>query len=300
MHLGNLRTALLAWLSARAAGGSFLVRIEDLDAERSRPEYEAGQLADLRTLGLDWDGEPERQSARLGRHREAFARLSDLGVLYPCWCSRAEIREAASAPHGLPDGAYPGTCRALSAQERRLRERGPRAPAWRLDAHGRQVSVTDRLHGTLTAVVDDFVVWRGDPAKAGGSSPAYNLAVVVDDADQGVSEVVRGDDLLETTPRQALLATILDLPLPAYAHVSLVLGADGQRLAKRHGSVTLDEQLRAGVSVAGLVGWMAAGVGLAAPGERVTAVELLARFDIARLSREPTTFDGRTLAALVG
>lgn len=300
LHLGNLRTALLAWLFARTAGGTYLLRIEDLDAERCRPEFEASQLDDLRALGLDWDGEPVRQSARLTRHREAFRRLADLGLLYPCWCTRAEIREAASAPHGLPDGAYPGTCRALSAHERRVRERGGRAPAWRLDAGGQEISVVDRLHGRLTAVVDDFVVWRGDPTAAAGSSPAYNLAVVVDDADQGIDQVVRGDDLLETTPRQALLASMLGLPLPAYAHVPLVLGADGRRLAKRHGSVTLGEQRRAGVTVAALVGWMAADVGLAEPGEWLSAHDLLARFDIRRLSRQPSTFDERALAGLAG
>ncbi len=291
LHLGNLRTALLAWLFARSAGARFLVRIEDLDAERCRPEYEAAQIADLRAVGIDWDGEPVRQSARLERHRDAVQRLLGLGLLYPCWCTRAEIRKATTAPHGAAaEGAYPGTCRRLSAGERRLRERGSRPPAWRLDAEGRELTVTDRLHGRITAVVDDFVVWRGDPGGRDGSAPAYNLAVVVDDAEQGVGEVVRGDDLLETTPRQALLATLLDVPVPAYAHVPLVLGPDGRRLAKRHAAATLGEQLAAGATIEAVVGWMAASVGLAAPGERVGAAELLPRFDPSRLSPEPTTF----------
>jgi glutamyl-tRNA synthetase len=298
LHLGNLRTALLAWLFARSAGAPFVVRIEDLDAERCRPEYEASQLADLRALGLDWDGEPLRQSVRRKRHRAACRQLRDAGLLYPCWCTRAEIREAISAPHGADgDGAYPGTCREMSVSERRSRERGSRPPAWRVDAQARAVSVVDRLHGELTTVVDDFVVWRGDVEADADSTPAYNLAVVVDDAEQGVGEVVRGDDLLATTPRQVLVATMLQLPVPSYAHVPLVLGPDGERLAKRHGAVTLEEQRRAGVSVAAVVGWMAASAGLAAPGAQLGPGDLLAGFDPARLSRVATTFDGAVLGA---
>ncbi len=298
LHVGNLRTALLAWLFARSAGASFLVRIEDLDAERSRREHEAGQLADLRELGLDWDGAPARQSERVGLYRAALEQLRRSDLLYPCWCTRAEIREAVRAPHGGDvHGAYPGTCRDLGSLARRARERGSRPPSWRLDARGREMSVIDRLHGRLTAVVDDFIVWRGDPDGAEGSACAYNLAVVVDDAEQGVGEVVRGDDLLASAPRQALLATLLDRPVPAYAHVTLVLGPDGRRLAKRHGAVTLAEQRRAGVDVPALVGWMAASVGLAEPGERLSADELRARFDPARLTRAPSTFAGEPIAA---
>ncbi len=301
LHLGNLRTALLAWLFARSAGAPFLVRVEDLDAERCRPEHEASQLADLGALGLDWDGEPLRQSTRVERYRVAFARLRDAGLVYPCWCTRAEIREAVRAPHGAgADGAYPGTCRGMTAAERRSRERASRPPAWRLDARARTVGVLDRLHGELTGVVDDYVVWRGDPAADAGSTPAYNLAVVVDYGEQEVGEVVRGDDLLATTPRQVLMATLLELPVPSYAHVPLVLGPDGQRLAKRHGSVTLSEQRCAGVDVAALVDWMGASAGLAAPGECVTAGELLARFEPSRLSREATMFDGAPLRVVAG
>jgi len=301
LHVGNLRTALLAWLFARSAGASFLLRIDDLDAERSRVEHEVGQLEDLRSLGLDWDGEPLRQSTRIGRYADAYQRLSDAGLLYPCWCTRAEIREAARAPHGFGvEGTYPGTCRALTAAERRSRERGSRPPAWRLDAGEHPVTVLDRLHGEQTAVVDDFVVWRGTPLDAAGSCPAYNLAAVVDDAEQQVGEVVRGDDLLATTPRQALLATLLDLPVPVYAHVPLVLGPDGQRLAKRHGAVSLRDQRRHGVSVPALVGWMAHTAGLAAPGEQLTPAELVGRFDPSALARVPTTFVDPTLSAAGG
>jgi len=287
LHLGNLRTALLAWLFARSAGARFRVRIEDLDPGRSRREYEAAQLADLAALGLDWDGPVVRQSERRARHRDALERLRAQGRVYPCWCSRAEIREAASAAHGpLPEGAYPGTCRRLSAAQRSERERGGRPPALRLDAGGERVAFVDRLHGPVEAAVDDLVLWRGD------GTPAYNLAVVVDDADQGIGEVVRGDDLLETTPRQLLLQRLLELPEPAYAHVPLVLGPDGARLAKRHGAVTLAERAARGEAPADALAWMAHSLGLAAPGEAVDAALLLACFDPDALPREPTTFAG--------
>jgi glutamyl-tRNA synthetase len=286
LHLGNLRTALLAWLFARSAGSRFLVRIEDLDRERSRPEHERSQLRDLHAIGVDWDGEPVRQSTRTDLYRTALDRLGDGSRVYPCWCTRAELRAAAEAPHGpVPDGAYPGTCRGLSAAQRRRRERAAgRPPSWRLDARGEMVGFEDRLHGRIDGAVDDFVLWRWD------GTPAYNLAVVVDDADQGIGEVVRGDDLLDSTPRQLLLYRLLGLPEPAHAHVPLVLGPDGARLAKRHGAVALADRAALGESPAAAVSWMAAGLGLAEPGEAVTAARLVERFDPAALPREPTVF----------
>ena len=280
LHLGNLRTALLAWLFARSGGGRFLLRIEDLDRARSRLEHERVQINDLRALGLDWDGEPLHQSTRTERYREALEELRRHGRVYPCWCTRAEIRAAAEAPHGpLPEGFYPGTCRRLSDAERAERERSGRPAALRLDAGGAQVEFGDRLHGHVAGIVDDFVLWRGD------DTPAYQLAVVVDDADQGVREVVRGDDLLDSTPRQLELARLLGLPQPRYAHVPLVLGPDGARLAKRHGSVTLEEH-----DPATALGWMAASLGIGRQGERASPQELLDRFDPDALPREPTTF----------
>ncbi len=280
LHLGNLRTALLAWLFARSGGGRFLLRIEDLDRARSKPEYERGQIEDLRAIGLDWDGEPPRQSTRTERYREALEELRAAGRVYPCWCTRAEIRAAAEAPHGpLPEGAYPGTCRQLTAAQRAEREASGRPAALRLDARGARVEFDDRLHGRVAGVVDDFVLWRGD------GTPAYQLAVVVDDADQGISEVVRGDDLLDSTPRQIELARLLGMPVPAYAHVPLVLGPDGARLAKRHGSVTLEDW-----DPDQALTWMAASLELADPDERVTAHQLLDRFHPEALPRQPTTF----------
>ncbi len=230
LHLGNLRTAVLAWRAAREAGSRFVVRMEDLDRDRVRPDAAERQLADLAAVGLDWDGEIVYQSQRLGLYEAALGRLDT----FECFCTRAEIREAPSAPHG-PPGAYPGTCRSLTAAERARRRAAGRPPALRVRAGGARVAFEDRVLGPRSGVVDDFVVRRGDGAIA------YNLAVVVDDADQGVEEVVRGADLVESTPRQLWLADTLGLPRPAHAHVALVLGPDGERLAKRHGAVTLRE-----------------------------------------------------------
>jgi glutamyl-tRNA synthetase len=267
LHLGNLRTALLAWLFARSQDARFLVRVEDLDAGRVRERFVAEQLADLAALGIDWDGEPVRQSARGALYEAAAAQLGDR--VFRCWCTRAEVREAASAPHGdLPEGAYPGTCRRLTAAQVAERERSGRPAALRVAAGGERVAFTDRLHGRRDRVLDDFVIRRNDGAWA------YNLATAYDDAEQGIGEVVRGDDLLDTTPRQVWVLRALGLPEPAYAHVPLVRDADGRRLAKRDGDVTLrgrdPDEARA---------WCAASVGLCAPGERPTAAELVERFD---------------------
>jgi glutamyl-tRNA synthetase len=277
LHLGNLRTALLAWLFARSSGARFLVRSEDLDPIPERDAIEAQQLADLAAIGLEWDGEVARQSERRRLHDAAIDRLVAEGLTYPYWCSRREILEAPSAPHA-PPGAYPGTCR----------DRTPpvvvdRPPALRLRAGDVPVAVHDRLHGRFEGIVDDFVLRRGD------GTPAYNLAVVVDDADQGIGEVVRGDDLLASTPRQVFLAGLLGIDPPGYAHVPLVLGADGERLAKRHGAVTL-----AGAgSPAEVLSLLAASLDLARPGEAVTPAVLVDRFDPDRLPRQPWVFSPR-------
>lgn len=282
LHLGNLRTALLAWLFARAEGGRFLVRMEDLDAGAVRPEYETRQLADLAALGLDWDGEVVRQSARRAHYDAAIAALEAAGLTYPCFCTRREIQQAASAPHELlPDGAYPGTCRDLTADEQAARAASGRPPALRLRAEGARVAFVDRLCGPYEGVVDDLVIRRND------GTPAYNLAVVVDDVAQGIGEVVRGDDLLSSTPRQLHLATLLGLDPPGYAHVPLVLAPDGERLAKRHGAVTLADRAARGEDPARVCGVLAASLGLAEHGEPVRPGDLLDRFDPARLSRAP-------------
>jgi len=283
LHIGNLRTALISWLAARSRGAPFVLRIEDLDRTRSRPEHERSQLADLAALGLDWDGPLMRQSERLKAHREAFERLREAGRVYPCWCTRADVLEAASAPHEALDARrYPGTCRHLSAAERqrRARESG-REPAWRLDGRGERVRFDDLLSGPYEGLVDDVVLWRAD------DTPAYGLAVVVDDDAQSVGEVVRGDDLIDATPSQILLAEILGLTRPAYLHVPLVLGPEHRRLAKRDGAITLQERLAAGESVAEIVGWMARSAGLAGADEPVTLEALVSTFEPQRLAREP-------------
>ena len=287
LHLGNLRTALIAWLSARSAGLRFLMRVEDLDRGRVRPRFEREQLEDLRAIGLDWDGAVVRQSERREGYERAIEDLAARDLLYECFCSRAEIREAASAPHGpLPEGAYPGTCRALGAADVRARRDSGRSPALRLRAGAVHVAFEDRRLGPQSGVVDDFVVRRGDDV------PAYNLAVVVDDAAQSVTEVVRGADLLDTTPRQLLLGRLLGLERPSYAHVPLLLAPDGSRLAKRHGAVTLRERPE---GPAGVLSALAATLGLVDAGEPVTPALLLERFDPARLPREPTRLSGADL-----
>lgn len=282
LHVGNLRTALLAWLFARSQGARFLVRIEDLDEGRVRERYVAEQLDDLRAIGLDWDERPVRQSERQELYAEALARLQRDELTYPCFCSRREIREAASAQHGEDaELVYPGTCARLAASEAQRRIDAGEAHAVRLRAEGAVVAATDRLHGEITRTVDDIVLVRRDGAFA------YNLAVVVDDAAQGIGEIVRGDDLLSSTPRQALLYDLLGHERPAWAHVPLVLGPDGRRLAKRHGAVTLRDLRALGTSPAQVVAMLAESLGLADPGEEVTAADLVARFDPARLPREP-------------
>jgi glutamyl-tRNA synthetase len=281
LHLGNLRTALVAWLLARTSGGDFLLRVEDLQARPDNAANEAGQRRDLGALGLDWDGPVVRQSERRARHDQVLAELSARGLTYPCYCSRREIREAAAAPQGQPPGAYPGTCRDLAEEHRTLLEAEGRPAALRLRAEGEVVTIVDRFRGEVTATVDDLVLRRNDGV------PAYNLAVVVDDADQGVQEVVRGDDLLTSTPRQAHLADLLGLARPTWAHVPLVLGPDGERLAKRHGAVTLGDLASSGVGADGVRAELAASLGLAAAGETVTMGDLLARFDPAALPTAP-------------
>jgi glutamyl-tRNA synthetase len=216
-----------------------------------------------------------RQSERQELYAAALERLDEAGLLYRCWCTRAEIREAASAAHGpLPEGAYPGTCRELSASEAAEREATGRPPAWRVRAQDARVTFTDRLCGETTGVVDDFVVRRNDGAYA------YNLAVVVDDAHQGIGEVVRGADLLDSTPRQLWLGERLGLPAPRHAHVPLMLGPDGARLAKRHGAVTLADRAALGQSPEDVRSELLEPFGL---GGYDTMEELVTHFDPARI-----------------
>ncbi len=273
LHIGNVRTAVLAWLFARSTGRRFLVRVEDLD-DRTFPDVAQRQLDDLAAVGLTWDERPEYQASHEGRYLAVVDDLTERGLTFECFCSRKDILQAPRAPHA-PEGAYPGTCRNLSADERAQRRATGRAPAIRLRSDTAEYTVTDLLHGSYTGVVDDFVLRRGD------NVPAYNLAVVVDDAAQGIDQVVRGDDLLSSSPRQAYLAALLGYSPPVYAHVPLVLNADGKRLAKRDGAVTVSE-IGAGAALAQI----ATSLGYTA----TTVDGMLAEFEPARLPREPWIF----------
>lgn len=282
LHLGNLRTALVAWLFARSAGSAFLLRMEDLDPLTSSATHEARQLADLSALGIDWDLPVVRQSARRADHERALATLIDGGLTFPCFCSRREIREAAAAPHAGA-GRYPGTCRDLKTRAVAAREASGRPAALRLRSSGEMVTVLDRLHGEVRGTADDIVLRRNDGV------PAYHLAVVVDDDDQGIEEVVRGDDLLSATPSQAHLLDLLGRPRPTWAHVPLALGPDGERLAKRHGSVTLTDLAAVGVGADLVRARLAVSLGLTEPDEPAPMSLLLERFDPDLLPREPWT-----------
>lgn len=275
LHVGNLRTALLAWLMARHAGLAFLLRVEDLDVARvaAAPQVAAAQLADLAALGLDHDGPVMVQSRRL----DAYAAAARALPTYECYCTRREIAQAASAPHDDGHRPYPGTCRDLPDAVRAAR-RAERPPALRVAADGATVTVRDRWAGEVTGVVDDFVVRRNDGAWA------YNLAVVVDDLAQGVTQVVRGDDLLSSSPRQAWLARRLGGEAPDYAHVGLVVNAAGRRLAKRDGAVTLADLAAAGLDAATVLTLLGASLELCADDEPVTPAGLLARFDPATVA----------------
>lgn len=283
LHLGNLRTAILAWALARRTGRAFHLRVEDLD--RVREGSEQRQLEDLAALGIDWDGQVVRQSERGAAHASAIDRLVSHGLVFECYCTRREILEAPSAPHA-PPGAYPGTCRDLSASARetgreRMRELR-RDPALRLRADVPEWTVQDQWAGSVRGPVDDLVLRRGDGVVA------YNLAVVVDDAAAGVDQVTRADDLLSSAPRQAHLAHLLGLPEPGYAHVPLAVNAAGTRLAKRDGAVTLRDRLEGGESIADVVGRIGESLGL--PDCRIAA-DVLERWDPSTLDREPWVVD---------
>ena len=299
LHLGNLRTAILAWAMARRGGKPFYMRVEDLD--RVRPGAAERQLSDLQAMGLDWDVSPGSaaestegkeagvlyQSTRLASYERAVQRLREAGLVYECYCTRREIQEASSAPHGAP-GAYPGTCRGLSEAQREER-RAQRPPALRLRAERTSYTVHDDFYGLYTGLVDDFVLVRND------GTYAYNLTSVVDDAFVGVEQIVRGDDLLPSAPRQAYLAGLLGLPQPRYAHVPLALNEEGKRLAKRDGAVTLPQLQETGVTIPEVLGWITASIPVlddsGRPHEARVPVPdasvILERFDPALMSREP-------------
>ncbi len=276
--MGNLRTAVSAWLFAHTTGRRFLLRMENLD--RTAVGSDARQIADLHALGLAWEEPVLYQTDRLPRYRQIIDDLTATGRTFECFCTRREILEAPSAPH-TPPGAYPGTCRTLTAAQREAKRAVGRPPAIRIIADRSTYTVDDVLHGRYTGAVDDFVIQRGD------GTPAYNLAAVVDDAEQGIDQVCRGEDLLSSAPRQAYLATLLGYSPPTYAHVPMVLNLDGVRLSKRDGAVTLADLAATGVDADTVLDRIAVSLGLATAGEHVDIATLAARFDPAVLPRTP-------------
>ncbi|WP_257181642.1 tRNA glutamyl-Q(34) synthetase GluQRS [Corynebacterium cystitidis] len=293
LHLGNLRTAVVAWLVARSSGRKFVLRVEDIDTARSSQESAQRQIEDLQALGIDWDGEILYQSERFSAYQQALDFLKARGLVYECYCSRKEIREAASAPHVL-HGMYPGTCRELSQSQRQRRraelEQQGRVPALRLRAEVDTWTVHDEFAGELTSPIDDVVLQRGGNHNQ-ARDWAYNLAVVVDDAFQHVDHVVRGDDLLGQSPAQGYVAHILGFSQVRYVHVPLVLNVQGERLAKRDGAVTLRELMpRCGVS--GVIEWIGASLGIS--GAR-TLEEIASGFGLNEVPRAPVIFDATTM-----
>ncbi len=296
LHLGHARSFLLAWWSIRSRGGRIVMRLEDLDGSRAQPELGDLALADLEWLGLDWDGAPLVQSTGRERMQHAVDELVSSGKAYACVCTRGELRAMANAPQqGDVELRYPGTCRgrfdsmeqaeASTGREAGLRFIAPEGPVELLDAFAPALPID------VAAEVGDFLIARRD------KTPAYQLAVVVDDAFQGVTEVLRGDDLRSSTARQFHLQEALGVPHPVWAHVPLVTDASGRRLAKRADDVSLSALREAGVDPRAIVGWAARSSGMQVP-ERVSAREATAEFALSKLPREPVGLDPTTLAKL--
>ncbi|MBI1289715.1 tRNA glutamyl-Q(34) synthetase GluQRS [bacterium] len=281
LHLGNLRTALAAWASTRSRDGRFLLRIEDLDGDRCRPELIDRQLADLRNLGVDWDAEPIIQSQRTDVYTAEFEKLKRFRLVYPCFCSRRDIAEAASAPHGPGPGVYPGTCANLPATEVAERIAAGRQHCWRIRVEAAPTTFFDALIGPreidLKREGGDFVVRRAD------GWFAYQFACAVDDALSGVTEVVRGADLLDSGARQAWVLDRLGLPVPRYLHLPLMLGENGARLSKRVGSEDMDGLTARGFSPDSVRSYLAWTLGLCGTGERITMSEVASRWDWKRV-----------------
>lgn len=308
LHIGNARTALLAWLQARQAGGQFVMRMEDIDKPRSRADLAVQILDDLRWLGLDWDEGPDVggphapyvQSEREERYQQAVDQLLADGWLYPCYCSRAEIMAIASAPHGLSEEGprYPGICRDLSPAQAAERAARGKEPSLRFALPlERPVDFLDGVAGPQSfppGAGGDFVVRRADGIFG------YQIAVVVDDAAMGITDVLRGWDLLDSTPRQILLYRALGLPVPRFAHAPLLYGPDGQRLSKRHGAVAVAGMRAAGTRPEVVVGHLAYLSGLLERPEPVRPAELVGAFDLGRVGQEPVVVSEALLSVLSG
>jgi glutamyl-tRNA synthetase len=291
-HVGNARTYLISWLAARAAGGQIVLRIEDIDSPRIKPGAAAQVRDDLSWLGLDWDEQPIVQSDRLALYEAALKALQERELVYPCTCSRSDVENAASAPHaGHEAPPYPGTCASLRVAD--ARELSDRPHSWRFRANTGAIEYRDGFRGIThvdqRAAGGDFVVWKS------AGTPAYQLAVVVDDADSGVTEVIRGDDLVPSTPRQLLLYQALGFAPPRFVHVPLVVGPDGRRLAKRHGDTRLSSLREAGVRAEALLSLLAWSCGWLDRIEPVSASDLIARFRLDKIPRSPFILESRLL-----
>ncbi len=299
-HVGNARTYLLAWLSARSKGGRVVLRIEDVDSPRVKPGAAAAACDDLRWLGLDWDAGPIFQTQRLPFYESALQTLQSRERVYPCTCTRTDVDRAASAPHAEHEGpVYPGTCSGRSAAD--AAALGDRPYCWRFRVPERSPEWIDDFRGPtaidLRSAGGDFVVWKA-PRPGTPATPAYQLAAVVDDAAQGVTEVVRGDDLVPSTPRQLLLYEALGLRPPRFSHVPLVVGPDGRRLAKRHGDTRLSALRAAGVTAESLLGLLAWSCGWIEAIRPTTARELLPLFRLDAVPREPFVLTAERLHAI--
>jgi glutamyl-tRNA synthetase len=294
-HIGNARTYLIAWLSARSRGGHVVLRIEDIDSPRVRTGAIDQACADLRWLGLDWDEGPIRQSERIHLYERALERLRERESVYPCTCSRGDIERAASAPHLEHEGPpYPGTCaRRCAADAAAL---SSQTFAWRFRTGGAPLQFADGYRGATQLNTEqwggDFVVWKS------AGTPAYQLAVVVDDADMGVTEVVRGDDLVPSTPRQLVLYGALGLLPPRFVHVPMVIGPDGRRLAKRHGDTRLASLRDAGINPQALLGLLAWSCGWITEIAPVTVRELLPLFKLQTIPPCPFVLAPKLLRAI--
>jgi glutamyl-tRNA synthetase len=290
LHLGNARTFLVNWLLARQRGWQIILRIEDLDGPRVKSFADRGLIEDLRWLGLDWDQGPFYQSQRRQHYARAMETLVRGERVYACVCSRREVEESASAPHGENGPVYPGTCRGRFTSQQEAKHQTAKAPAMRFRAPEGPVRFYDALRGyceyDAQLELGDFVIERGDGAAA------YQLAVVVDDAEMGVTDVMRGEDLLDSAARQILIYDALGWHdrIPAYAHLPLVIGPDGKRLAKRHGDTRLAYYREAGVSSGRMINLLAKWCGMANMGNDGKAGDLLSVFSIENLPRAPITF----------
>lgn len=280
MHAGNVFASLMAWLVAKSQGGRIVLRIEDLDAGRSRAEYADALQRDFERLGLVWDDGPYFQHDRREAYHDAYQSLAARGIVYPCFCTRSDVH-AASAPHRGQKVVYPGTCRRLTESERETLGQG-RTPTRRLTVPDQTIAIQDLVQGpfkqNLQRECGDFLIRRAD------GTFAYQLAVVVDDAEQGVNSVVRGVDLLCSTPQQVHLQTLLSLSHPTYAHVPLFVVDDGRRLAKRDGDAALDVLLARFGTPEAVIGHIANLAGLAPTNDPTTPEKLLREFDPSNLS----------------